>query len=255
MQHGYPAPHSRAGDRSRSLPVGSLRRRLRDTRSVRPRRQHQSSRTFCRSRSPPPDRARPRRELYEPRRSWPTDARHGRPATPACTCPIFTDPRSAVLCSAGTASHFLTAARIWVAASLLVFAGCVYLVWRSLPSLRLHPGMVALCAIAFPPLFHFFVRGQISAARARVFHRRFLAFRADRDWLAGIALGFLVFKPQFLVAIPLVLLLRRRGRPSPDSCLRGRTVGTRRNLLRSRRDARVLRHALAHVTRDRPART
>jgi hypothetical protein len=34
----------------------------------------------------------------------------------------------------------------------------------------------------------------------------YLAFRARRDWLAGIALGCLVFKPQFLVAIPVVLL-------------------------------------------------
>jgi hypothetical protein len=33
--------------------------------------------------------------------------------------------------------------------------------------------------------------------------------QANRNWLAGIALGFLIFKPQFLVAIPLILLLAR----------------------------------------------
>jgi len=37
----------------------------------------------------------------------------------------------------------------------------------------------------------------------------FLAFRGDCGWWAGIALGFLIFKPQFLIAIPLVLLLSR----------------------------------------------
>jgi Glycosyltransferase family 87 len=102
---------------------------------------------------------------------------------------------------------FPAAARIWVVTSVLVFASCVYLIWSCCPTLRPHSGMVALCAIAFPPLFHFFVRGQMSALVLACFTAAFLAFRADRPWLAGLALGFLIFKPQFLVAIPLVLLL------------------------------------------------
>jgi hypothetical protein len=102
---------------------------------------------------------------------------------------------------------FPAAARIWVTLSLLVFAACIYLVWRSCAGLRLHSGIIALCAIAFPPLFHFFVRGQISVLVLSCFTAAFLAFRADRMWWAGVALGFLVFKPQFLVAIPFVLLL------------------------------------------------
>jgi hypothetical protein len=104
---------------------------------------------------------------------------------------------------------FPTAARIWVTASLLVFAGCVYLVWKSCPALRLHSGFVALSAIAFPPLFHFFVRAQTSVLALACFTAAYLAFRADRRRWAGIALGCLVFKPQLLVAIPLVLLLSR----------------------------------------------
>ncbi|HSY91780.1 MAG TPA: glycosyltransferase family 87 protein [Candidatus Binatus sp.] len=102
---------------------------------------------------------------------------------------------------------FLTAAELWVTLSLLAYFGCVYLTWRSCRSLRLYPGLVALCAAAYPPLFHFFVRGQISAAALLCFTAALIAFRTQRDWLAGIALGFLVFKPQFLVALPLALLL------------------------------------------------
>jgi hypothetical protein len=112
-----------------------------------------------------------------------------------------------------TRFSFPTAARIWVAASLLVFSVCIYLIWRSCPGLRPHSGMVAICAIAFPPLFHFFVRGQTSALVLACFTAAFLALRADRPWLAGIALGLLVFKPQFLVAIPLILLLSQSWRP------------------------------------------
>jgi len=102
---------------------------------------------------------------------------------------------------------FPVAARIWVLTSLLIFFACVYLVWKSCPALRPHPGIAALCVLSFPPLFHFFMRGQLSALVLACFTAAFLAFRADRRWLAGVALGSLVFKPQFLIAIPLVLLL------------------------------------------------
>lgn len=102
---------------------------------------------------------------------------------------------------------FPAGARIWAALSLAAIATCLYLILRSCLSLRRHARTVAICAVAFPPLFHFFVRGQVSAPLLLCFTAAFLAFGAERDWLAGIALGFLVFKPQFLVAIPLVLLL------------------------------------------------
>jgi hypothetical protein len=102
---------------------------------------------------------------------------------------------------------FPVAARIWVVSSLLAFFACVYFVWKSCSALRSHFGIAALCAIAFPPLFHFFVRGQLSVPVLGCFTAAFLAFRAERNWLAGVALGFLIFKPQFLVAIPIVLLL------------------------------------------------
>jgi hypothetical protein len=108
---------------------------------------------------------------------------------------------------------FPAAARVWVVASLLIFFACVYVVWKTCPALRPHPGMVAIITLAFPPLFNFFVRGQLSALVLACFTAAFLAFRADRPWLAGFALGFLIFKPQFLVAIPLVLLLSQAWKP------------------------------------------
>jgi hypothetical protein len=108
---------------------------------------------------------------------------------------------------------FQTAAWIWVAICLPIFFGCIALVRNRCPALLPHLGLVALCALAFPPLFHFFVRGQLSVLPLACFTAAYLAFRVQSDWLAGLALGFLVFKPQFLVAIPLVLLLARAWRP------------------------------------------
>jgi hypothetical protein len=102
---------------------------------------------------------------------------------------------------------FSAAARIWVAFSVLIYFGCVYLVCGVCPNLRAHTGIVTSAAIAFPSFFHFFVRGQISVLLLACFTAALLAFRAQRPWLAGVALGMLVFKPQFLIAIPLVFLL------------------------------------------------
>ncbi|MGC1649692.1 MAG: glycosyltransferase family 87 protein, partial [Candidatus Sulfotelmatobacter sp.] len=102
---------------------------------------------------------------------------------------------------------FLVQAGIWVMLSLLMYFACVHLLWKACPALRPYRARVALCAIAYPPLFHFFVRGQVSAVVLVCFTAACLAFLARREWLAGIALGLLVFKPQFLVAVPLVLLL------------------------------------------------
>jgi hypothetical protein len=107
---------------------------------------------------------------------------------------------------------FQTAAWIWVALCTLLYFGCTFLVWKCCPALQSHAALVAVCALAFPPLFHFFVRGQTSVLPLLCFTAAYLAFRARRDWLAGIFLGCLVLKPQFLVAIPFVLLLSRSWR-------------------------------------------
>ena len=108
-----------------------------------------------------------------------------------------------------TRFSFPVAARIWVTLSLLIYCGCIYAVVKTCSSLAPYSAIVAIAAIAYPPLFHFFVRGQVSALVLACFTAAWLAFRSDQHWLAGIALGLLIFKPQFLVAVPLVLLLAR----------------------------------------------
>jgi hypothetical protein len=102
---------------------------------------------------------------------------------------------------------FLAAATIWVSFSVLLFLVCVYWMWRLCPNLRQCPGLVAMSAVCFPPFFHFFLRGQISVLLLVCFTTAFLAFRLGNHWIAGAALGLLAFKPQFLLAIPLVFLL------------------------------------------------
>ena len=127
--------------------------------------------------------------------------------------PNLYGPQVALLFDPLSRFSFPLAARIWVAVSLLIYCGCAYAVLKMCPSLSSYSTIVVIAALAYPPLFHFFVRGQISALVLACFSAALLAFRSDRNWLAGIALGLLVFKPQFLIAVPLVLLLARSWIP------------------------------------------
>jgi len=102
---------------------------------------------------------------------------------------------------------FLEAAFIWTTLAFALYLICVYAIWRHLVHLRSQREIVLVAALAFPPVFHFFVRGQISPLILLCFTGAFLALRVDRAWLAGLALGCLIFKPPFLVAIPIILLL------------------------------------------------
>jgi len=104
---------------------------------------------------------------------------------------------------------FLVAGTLWVVVNSLIYFGCVYFILSHCPALRPQRWIVTLCAIAYPPLFHFFVRGQISALILVCLTAAFRALKDDHRVLAGIFLGFLVLKPQFLVALPLILFLAR----------------------------------------------
>jgi alpha-1,2-mannosyltransferase len=130
---------------------------------------------------------------------------HGMPVR----VPYFYGPQVGLLFVSIAIFSFLAAASVWAAVSLAFYFLCVYVLWKRCPTLAAHSRLVWLSAVAFPPLFHFFVRAQLSALPLACFTAAWMAFRSRRPLLAGIALGCLIFKPQFLVAIPLVFLFAR----------------------------------------------
>ena len=136
------------------------------------------------------------------------------PTTPTnVRLPNLYGPQFSLLFVPLTRLPFMIAAQVWVALSLICFFACIHLVLTSCPSLLPYSRTVMLCAVAFPPLFHFFVRGQNSVLVLLCFTAAYLSFRTQHNWLVGIALGFLIFKPPFLVAIPVVLLLAQTWKP------------------------------------------
>jgi hypothetical protein len=98
----------------------------------------------------------------------------------------------------------------WLASSSLVYALCCYAVWRVCPSLRNHKLTVLILALGFPAFWHLIAWGQTSALALACFTVAFFALRGQREFLAGLALGCLIFKPQLAVASAVVHLFAFR---------------------------------------------
>jgi alpha-1,2-mannosyltransferase len=95
---------------------------------------------------------------------------------------------------------------LWWALSAGVYGICCYSVWRACPNLREHRGTVFILATAFPAFFHLIAWGQTSAAALACFTLIFFLLRGQRDFLAGLVLGCLIFKPQLGLAAALVFV-------------------------------------------------
>ena len=95
---------------------------------------------------------------------------------------------------------------LWWGGSAAVYAICCYSVWRACPNLRDHGGLVALLAVAYPAFFHLIAWGQTSAAALACFTLMFFLLRDRREFLAGLVLGCLIFKPQLGLAAAVVFV-------------------------------------------------
>ncbi len=99
---------------------------------------------------------------------------------------------------------------LWLTFNTLIYGLCCYAVWRTCPNLGHVKSTVLILALAFPAFWHLIAWGQTSALALACFTLAFLALRAKHEFLAGLALGCLVFKPQLGLAIAIVFLLTLR---------------------------------------------
>jgi hypothetical protein len=95
---------------------------------------------------------------------------------------------------------------VWWGSTAAIYGICCYAVWRACPSLRDHGGTVAVLAVAFPAFFHLIAWGQTSAIALACFTLTFFLLRDKREFLAGLALGCLIFKPQLGLAAAIVFI-------------------------------------------------
>lgn len=125
--------------------------------------------------------------------------------------PVY-GPQTALLFAGLAKMPYLTAAIAWALATIVLYLACVWVIWRTCPALRPHRGVMLPAALAFLPIYRLVTYGQTSVLPMVCLTVAYLALRADRRWWAGFALGSLVFKPQFGVAVGAVLIARREWR-------------------------------------------
>jgi alpha-1,2-mannosyltransferase len=99
---------------------------------------------------------------------------------------------------------------LWLVLSALIYGLCCYAIWRVCPNLHQHKLTILVLALAFPAFWHLIAWGQTSALALACFTLAFLALRAQREFLAGLALGCLIFKPQLAIASAILFLIMLR---------------------------------------------
>jgi alpha-1,2-mannosyltransferase len=95
---------------------------------------------------------------------------------------------------------------IWWIASAAIYFLCCYWIWRACPGLQTHGVTVAILATAFPAFFHLIAWGQTSTMALLCFTAMYMCLRGQRNFLAGVILGCLAFKPQLGLAAAIIFL-------------------------------------------------
>jgi hypothetical protein len=95
----------------------------------------------------------------------------------------------------------------WLGLSALIYGLCCYAVWSVCPNLREDKLLVLILALAYPPFWHLIAWGQTSALALGCFTLALFALRSQHRFLAGLALGCLVFKPQLGIASAIVFVV------------------------------------------------
>lgn len=102
--------------------------------------------------------------------------------------------------------EYLPSLTTWLVLSIAVSIACSYAVWRVCPRLRSRAWPFFVVAAGFPGFHYNFMYGQAAALGLACFTAAFLALGAKREFLAGVAIGLLFYKPQLGVASAVVFV-------------------------------------------------
>src|SRR6266446_10935081 len=94
----------------------------------------------------------------------------------------------------------------WLSFNVVIYALCCYAIWKRCANLRSYGWTVLILALAFPGFFHLILWGQTSGLALLCFTLAFLALNKNRPYLAGLAIGSLIFKPQLGMAAAVIFL-------------------------------------------------
>src|SRR5437870_990708 len=94
----------------------------------------------------------------------------------------------------------------WLSFNVVIYALCCSAIWKRCANLQSYGWMVLILALAFPGFFHLILWGQTSGLALLCFTLAFLALNKNRPYLAGLAMGSLIFKPQLGLAAAVIFL-------------------------------------------------
>lgn len=123
---------------------------------------------------------------------------------PELYVPVY-PPQTALLFAPFTLFSFGHATLLWNLVTILAFAAIVRSAWQPVAACLRDSWLVFAAAAAFPPFWSLVLHGQTTILILTAFWAGWLALERQRPFLAGMAFGLLLIKPQF--AIPLVVLV------------------------------------------------
>jgi len=159
-------------------------------------------------------------ELYDMKVQAELAAAHVPQAAGIQYLPLYPPQTSMLFAPLAHLSYLHALAVWWIVCAILYFL-CCYWTWRTCPNLRTHPVTVAILSAAFPAFFHLFAWGQTSALALACFTGAYLSLRRKREFVAGIALGCLAFKPQLAFAAAVIFIAAGAGKVVLGAALSG----------------------------------
>jgi hypothetical protein len=102
---------------------------------------------------------------------------------------------------------YLWALTFWLAVSSLIYGFSCYGIWSTCGNLRNRGPTIFVLALAYPAFWHLVAWGQTSALALACFTLAFFALRAQREFVAGLAFGCLIFKPQLGLVAAVVFVV------------------------------------------------
>jgi alpha-1,2-mannosyltransferase len=144
-------------------------------------------------------------DLYNMNAQAALAAQHVPQAAGITYLPLY-PPQVSILFAPLAQLSYASALAVWWAFSAAIYAVCCYCVWRACPNLRSEGSLILILAVAFPGFFHLIAWGQTSALALACFTLIYFLLRAQREFLAGLVLGCLIFKPQLGLAAVVVFI-------------------------------------------------
>jgi len=134
------------------------------------------------------------------------------PASAIDLYPAVYPPQIAALCAPVYGWSYQSALLVWTLLSIAAYAFIVWSAWKPVSSVLSDRTLIIATAAAFPPFWYVVLYGQITVLVLAAFWAGWIALERGHRLLAGVAFALLAIKPQFGIALAVIVLVGREWR-------------------------------------------